>query len=59
MDDQVALVADGLSAINMESSMSAIEKLDHTIRKLHQKPNSDPAVSVSTFCSLKKIDRFH
>ena len=52
MDDQVALVADGLSAINMESSPSAIKKFNVAVRKLCQKSNTDPAVSVSTFDSL-------
>ena len=56
-DDQVALVADGLNAINMESSPSAIEKFNRAVRKLRQKPNIDPAVSVSIVLnSTKKYD---
>ena len=53
MDDQVALVADGLRAINMDSSPSAIEKFNLAARKLRQKSNTDPAVSVSTLDSPK------
>ena len=53
-DDQVALVADGLNAINMESSPSAIEKFNRAVRKLRQKPNIDPAVSVSIVLNLTK-----
>ena len=53
VDDQVALVADGLSAINMESSPSAIEKFNRAVRKLRQKTNTDPAVSVSSLESSK------
>ena len=56
MDDQVAIVAGGLNAINMESSPSAIEKFNHAVRKLLHKPNTDAAVSVSSLlwmlCSL-------
>ena len=48
MDDQVAIVAGGLNAINMESSPSAIEKFNHAVRKLLHKPNTDAAVSVSS-----------
>jgi len=47
VDDQVALVADGLNAINMESSSSDVQEFNRTVRKLCQKPNADPAVSVS------------
>ena len=53
VDDQVALVADGLRAINMDSSPSAIEKFNLAARKLRQKSNTDPAVSVSTLDSPK------
>jgi len=45
VDDQIALVADGLNAIDMESSPSAIENFNSAVRKLRQKPNTDPAVS--------------
>ena len=55
MDDQVALVADGLSAINMESSPSAIEKFNLAVRKLRQKSNTDPAISVSSLVSPKNM----
>ena len=53
MDEQVALVADGLNAINMESSPSAIERLNRAVRKLLQKADTDPAVSVSSLGSSK------
>jgi hypothetical protein len=53
VDDQVALVADGLNAINMESSSSAIESFDRAVLKLRQKPNTDPAVSVSSLWLTK------
>jgi len=45
VDEQVALVADGLNAINMEASPSAIKKFNHAARKLRQKPDIDPAVT--------------
>ena len=48
MDDQVALVSDGLNAINMESSPAAIENFNRSVRKLRQKPNTDPAISVGS-----------
>jgi hypothetical protein len=48
VDDQVAMVADGLNAINMESSPSAIERFNRAVRKLIHKPNTDAAVSVSS-----------
>ena len=47
VDDQVALVADGLNGIGMESSPTDIENFNLAVRKLCQKPNTDPAVSVS------------
>lgn len=53
VDEQIALVADGLDAINTDSSLSAIENLNRTVIKLHQKPNTDPAVSVSSLRSPK------
>lgn len=48
MDDQVALVTDGLRAINMASSPSDVEDFNRAVRKLRQKPNTDPAISVSS-----------
>ena len=53
MDDQVALVADGLKEIDMESSPSAIENFNRAVRKLRQKSNTDPAISVSSLDSPK------
>lgn len=53
VDEQVAVVADGLSAINMESSPSAIKEFNCAVRKLRQKPNTDPAVSVSSLWLTK------
>lgn len=53
VDEQVALVADGLNAINMESSPSTIERLNRAVRKLLQKSDTDPAVSVSSLGSPK------
>lgn len=53
VDDQVALVADGLNAIDMESSPIDIENFNRAVRKLCQKPNTDPAVSVSGLGSPK------
>jgi hypothetical protein len=55
VDDQVALVADGLNAINMESSPSAIESFNRAVRKLRQKPNTDPAISVSRLWLTKNM----
>ena len=54
MDDQVASVADGLNSINMDSSPSDIEKINQAVRILRQKPNTDPAVSVSSLWLTKK-----
>jgi len=45
VDEQVASVADGLNTINMESAPPDIENLNLAVRKLRQKPNTDPAVS--------------
>jgi len=45
VDDQVVLVSDGLNAINMDSSPSDIEAFNCTVRKLRQKPNTDPEIS--------------
>jgi len=45
VDDQVALVADGLNSLNMDSSPSDIEKFNRTVRKLRQRHSTDPAVS--------------
>ncbi|KAF8801411.1 hypothetical protein BYT27DRAFT_6792446 [Phlegmacium glaucopus] len=46
VDNQVALVADGLNAINVEYSSSDVENFNRAARKLRQNPNtnSDPAV---------------
>lgn len=48
VDDQIALVAGGLNAIDMESSASDIEEFNRTVRKLGQKFKADPDVSVSS-----------
>ena len=53
VDEQVALVADGLRTINVESSPSAIETFNRAVRKLRQKPNADPAISVSSLVYQK------
>ena len=55
VDNQVALVVDGLNAINMESSPSAIESFNRAVLKLCQKPNADPAVSVSSLGFLQNM----
>ena len=47
MDDQIAMVADGLNTIDMESSPSDVENFNRAVQKLCQKPNTDPAVTVS------------
>lgn len=47
VDDQVALVVDGLNTINMECSSSEVEAFNQAVRKLYEKPGTDPAVSVS------------
>ena len=46
VDDQVALVASGLNAATMEYSPLEMKDLNCAVRKLGQKFNTDPAVSV-------------
>jgi septal ring factor EnvC (AmiA/AmiB activator) len=48
VDDQVALVADGLNSINFDTSPADIEKFNRAVRKLREKHHTDPAVSVSS-----------
>jgi len=55
VDDQVALVADGLNSINMDSSPSDIEKFNRAVRKLRQKQNTDPAVSRALLEATKDL----
>lgn len=56
VDDQIALVVGGLNAIDMESSASDIEEFNRTVRKLGQKFNADPDVSVSNLWPTKTLN---